>query len=360
MLVFAYIDRSPGVAPMELSVESFPGAGSASNVPLSAPVPGVGQAAPLERQLSSIGPLASLRLTPRRNGINAGAISPPFPGSAVQQDSPKTIAPLRSSESVVPNGEKPAELLGAVAIDPLVTSSRESKDSSAEITYGFGAGLDKLPRWQGARKSEVRRVPYININWQDQIELSTLKGLIVDVVHGEKWHGGIVGTMVWGRSTRDLGGLNVPTLQNTLQAGLYLEYALTSALSVGMRFRHDIQNTGVSYGEAYAELELPKIGYLEHDIHLSQEAMNRAGMRRFFGLSAQDAANLGVSSYAPRANWSKTSITYEGFHPTSESTGFVFGATIGRLNSEAANSPLVKNFGASVQREFFGAFLYHF
>lgn len=217
-----------------------------------------------------------------------------------------------------------------------------------------------MPRWQGSRKTEVRRVPYIDINWQDRIELSTVKGLTIDLLHGEKWHGGLIGTMVWGRSAKDLEGLNVPTLINTLQGGLYLEYALTPAFSLGVRLRHDIQNTGVSYAEAYAELELPKIGYLEHDIHISQEAMNGAGMHRFFGLSAQDASRLGVSSYAPHAGLNKASITYEGFHPISESTGFVFGVTIGRLNSEAANSPLVRNFGTAIQREFFGAFLYHF
>lgn len=228
------------------------------------------------------------------------------------------------------------------------------------MVIALGAGLDKLPSWQGSRKTEVRRVPYIDINWQDRIELSTVKGLSIDLLHGEHWHGGLIGTMVWGRSGKDLDGLNVPTLINTLQGGVYLEYAVTPTLSLGVRLRHDLQNTGVFYAEAYTELELPKIGYLEHDIHVSLEAMNRAGMHRFFGLSAQDASKLGVSAYSPQAGLNKTSITYEGFHPLSESTGVVFGATLGRLNSEAANSPLVKRFGAAIQREFFGAFFYHF
>lgn len=317
---------------------------------------------PERRKLSSIGPLPSLRLTPRASAIQAAPLFPPR-ASPIEPDTPLlTLAPLHSGNMPIRNPGKPPESgeTHSVNSDNPTTTSVPSESKPAEITVALGAGLDKLPRWQGSRKTEVRRVPYIDINWQDRIELSTVKGLIIDLLHGDKWHGGLIGTMVWGRSAKDLDGLNVPTLINTLQGGLYLEYAVTPAFSLGVRLRHDIQNTGVSYAEAYAELELPKIGYLEHDIHISQEAMNRAGMHRFFGLSAQDATRLGVSAYAPQAGLNKTSITYEGFHPTSESTGIVFGATIGRLNSEAANSPLIKNFGASIQREFFGALLYHF
>jgi outer membrane scaffolding protein for murein synthesis (MipA/OmpV family) len=361
-----HFDRAQGEASPGVSVESSPAAVSDENSTHPAPTASLENAPPLERQLSAVGPLTSLRLTPRRNAISAGPISPPRPATADHSgngaDAPSVVVPLQSSENLSSQKGTAPKSPEAVATAPdrLTVSPNESNFDPAKMTYALGVGLDNLPRWQGARKTELRRIPYININWQDQIELSTVKGLIVDVIHGEKWHGGLIGTLVWGRSTRDLNGLNVPTLKNTLQGGLYLEYALTPALSVGVRLRQDIQNTGVSYGEAYAELELPKIGYLEHDIRISQEAMNRTGMRRFFGLSARDAAQLGSSSYAPQAGLSKTSITYEGFHPTSESTGFVFGATIGRLNSEASNSPLVKNYGAAVQKEFFGAFLYHF
>ncbi len=239
-------------------------------------------------------------------------------------------------------------------------ASPKSEPARQETTYAFGAGLDRLPRWMGSGRNEIRPVPYVDINWRDQVEFSTVKGLVIDLLYGKRWHGGLVGTMVWGRSSHDLAGLQVPTLQNTMQWGGYLEYGLTPELSLGVRLRHDIQNTRVAYGEVYAELALPKIGYLEHDIHFSQEAMNHAGMRRFFGLSAEDAARLGVNEYDPKAGASKTSLTYEGFLPTSESTGIAFSATVGRLNAGASDSPLVRNFGATVQKEIVAAFVYHF
>lgn len=362
LLLLVYLDKTQDVPPSVKSVVNPLTTDADASVLPAIPESSPDEPVPKERKLSSIGPLPSLRLTPRASAIQAAPLLPPQP-RAIEPNTPRlALAPFRSGSMPNRNLDKPSESAETHSSngDNPMTTSLASESKPAEITVALGAGLDKLPRWQGSRKTEVRRVPYIDINWQDRIELSTVKGLTIDLLHGEKWHGGLIGTMVWGRSGKDLDGLKVPTLINTLQGGLYLEYAVTPAFSLGIRLRHDIQNTGVSYAEAYAELELPKIGYLEHDIHISQEAMNRAGMHRFFGLSAQDASRLGVSAYTPRAGLNKTSITYEGFHPTSESTGFVFGATIGRLNSEAANSPLVKNFGAAIQREFFGAFLYHF
>lgn len=362
LLLLAYLDKAHDAPPSAKALANpFATDADAPGLP-ARPENSLDEEASKERKLSSIGPLPSLRLTPRASIIQTAPLFPPQPRSIEPNIPLLTLAPLHSGSVPNRNPDKPPEPdeIHSTNADNPAKTNIPSESKPAEIIVALGAGLDKLPRWQGSRKTEVRRVPYIDINWQDRIELSTVKGLSIDLLHGEKWHGGLIGTMVWGRSSKDLDGLAVPTLINTLQGGLYLEYAVTSALSLGVRLRHDIQNTGVSYAEAYAELELPKIGYLEHDIHISQEAMNRSGMRRFFGLSAQDATKLGVSAYSPRAGLHKTSITYEGFHPTSESTGIVFGATIGRLNSEAANSPLVKNFGAAMQREFFGAFLYHF
>ena len=236
----------------------------------------------------------------------------------------------------------------------------KTKSISLETTFAFGAGIDRVPRWAGSKKSEIRPIPYIDINWRDQVQFSSVKGLIIDLIHGERWHGGLTGTLVWGRSARELAGLQVPTLKNTAQGGAYLECSLTPKLALGARVRQDIQNTGVAYGEIYAELELPKISYLEHDVRITQEAMNREGMRRFFGITAQDAAHLEVNEYSPKAGVSKTTLTYEGFLPTSESTGIAFSANLSHLNAGASRSPLVRNFGSAFQKEFVAAFIYHF
>lgn len=298
----------------------------------------------------------SLRLIPKRRPlVLAGSV--PKASDSPPASADLAALPLASSEVLATGHRRSSKEPAAIE------SSRAAQvlaSTGAEIRYAFGGGMDRMPRWIGSRQSEIRFIPYIDINWRDQIQFSTVKGLIVDVIYGERWHGGLIGTMVWGRSVRDLAGLRVPTLQNTLQAGLYLEYAATPQLSIGARLRHDIQNTRVAYAELYAELELPKIGYFEHDIRITQDWMNHAGMRRFFGVAAGDAAQLGVTEYDPKAGAGKTYITYEGFMPTSESTGIAFSANYGRLNTIGANSPLVKNFGSPIQREMVAAFFYHF
>lgn len=274
---------------------------------------------------------------------------------------------LAGTTGIISSAYGQTESVGGVAasIDspannlPLAENTKQS-DALPATTFAFGAGVDHLPKWQGSAKNENRGIPYIDINWRDQVEFSTVKGLIIDVLHGQRWHGGLIGTMVWGRSRKDLGSLDVPTLQNTVQGGLFLEYALAPEASLGVRWRHDLQDTGVAYGEVYGELELPKVGYLEHDLRLSLEAMNGRGMRRFFGLSAEDAARLGVASYTPGAGLSRTAVSYEGFLPTSKATGIAFSAIRGRLSSNAANSPLVRNFGSATQKEVVAAFVYHF
>jgi outer membrane scaffolding protein for murein synthesis (MipA/OmpV family) len=309
----------------------------------------------------------SLRLTPRPAGLaamNSGQEAPvqfsvPKDGDEVKvTDALRVSSVLANSAGGLLKGAVPAEQPALAA--GMDQSPPKSVDPRSETTIALGAGLDRVPRWAGSARSEIRPIPYIDINWHDRVEFSTVKGLIVDLIYGERWHGGLIGTMVWGRSRRELSGIQVPTLKNTIQGGVFLEYALTPELTMGARLRQDIQNTGVSYGEIYAELALPKIGYLEHDIRISQEAMNQKGMRRFFGVTAQDATRSGMTEYNPKAGASRTYLTYEGFQPTSESTGIAFAANVGRLNAGAANSPLVRNFGSRVQTEFVAAFVYHY
>jgi outer membrane scaffolding protein for murein synthesis (MipA/OmpV family) len=229
-------------------------------------------------------------------------------------------------------------------------------------TFAFGAGGAQMPRWLGSNRKKSFSVPYININWKDRVEFSTTNGLIVDLIHNGPWHGGVVGTMMWGRSYGDMGSLSarVPTRTNTVQGGLYLEYAVTKELSVGTRVRHDIQGTGAAYADVYADMDLPSPGLIDHSVRVTAEAMNRSAMRRYFGVASDTAAALGTSAYQPGAGASQVSVSYDLFVPTSQSTGVAFSAGYGRLARTPGDSPLVRDFGSVHQRNAMAAFLYHF
>lgn len=281
--------------------------------------------------------------------------------------SPAAVEPAPSANSVPPPTQtsSPAPL---ATNSPPRTPQRPAEESSPvsmappETVIALGVGLDRYPRWLGAARPKTEPVPYINVNWQDRVEFSTVDGLLVDVIHGENWHGGLVGTMMWGRSTADLEGLSryVPTLANTLQAGAYLEYAFSKQFTIGARLRRDIQPTRAVYGDIYAELDLPTLEPFEHSLRFSLESMNQAAMRRYFGVSQETALGLGTSSYQPGGGLSQAVINYSAFLPTSEHTGIAVSVSYGRLGHLAADSPLVRNFGDANQKNVVAAFLYHF
>lgn len=238
----------------------------------------------------------------------------------------------------------------------------EKPDPATTTTFAIGLGVERQPSYLGAATHKTHPIPYLDINWHDQIEISTTDGLVIDLLNGEHWHGGVVGTLVWGRSAKDLGALasRVNTLNNTEQGGGYLEYDFTKNISAGIRWRHDVQSTGAAYTDVYTEFELPTPGFIEHSVKLNAAAMNRSTMRRFFGVSADVASALGTSSYQPNGGFASITATYQLFVPTSKHSGVSFEIDWSRLHGAAAQSSLVRNFGSRNQRNIALAAIYSF
>ena len=298
-----------------------------------------------------------LLLTRRLGQRSEHAQEPVIGQTPAPTDAEKRVPeiPPVTARAAVPTGERASD-------KPRLGDTEDGQVWWASPNWGLGAGVDRFPRWLGAGQSKSVAIPYINVNWQDRVQFSTVDGLVIDAIHGERWHGGLVGTMLWGRSTSDLGTLanRVPTRSNTLQAGGYLEYAVTKELSIGIRARHDIQSTGAAYGDIYLDMDLPAPGPVDHSIRVAAEAMNRGAMRRFFGVSQDTAGRLGVAAYQPGGGMSQYSATYQAFIPTSEHTGFALAASLGKLAHAAADSPLVRSFGSPYQRNFMAAFVVHY
>lgn len=297
-----------------------------------------------------------LQRRPRHRRVGPGRLAPaPVPAAAQPAPAP-TIAARPPAATATQPAPAPLAAAKAEPTPPAAPGAPPAQD----LTIGLGLGLDRLPRWMGSAARENRTVPYLHINWQDRFELSTVNGLILDAINGSSWHGGLVGTMIWGRSTSDLAKLPIPTLKNTFQGGAYLEYAWTRELTTGLRLRYDLNGTRGAYADLYAEIDLPAPEPFSHSLRLAAEAMNATAMGRFFGLSALTATGLGVAPYQPGGGLSRYALTYDGFIPTSEHTGIAFAATIGKLTGRAADSPLVRNFGSASQKDFMAAFVVHF
>lgn len=224
----------------------------------------------------------------------------------------------------------------------------------------LGGGVERMPAWIGSSDHRNQAVPYIQAELPWHITLSTLDGLTVDLIHGKQWRGGLYGNYQWGRDHDELGaplaGV-IDSLSPRLNAGGYLEYQATVQLNLGTTLSHDTQGAG-AYLNVYADYDLPALGYVEHSLQLQWQGMNGPAMRRFFGITPEQAAKLGVMPWSPGAGSQQVSLEYDAYVPTSLHTGFALAINYARLLGDAAHSPLVKSFGTPNQLTTTLAFVY--
>jgi outer membrane protein len=274
------------------------------------------------------------------------------------------IHPAVPSRSMhcLPLARRRSALLAAIAFTCATPGARaDGVDASEAPTYAFGAGVERIPGWPGSKTHRYQPVPYIDIEIPGYGELSTLDGLTVDLIHGEKFHGGIYADYLWGRESGDLGPLRgkLNALSPRIQAGGYLEYEINKSWTVGSHLAHDTQGAG-AYDAFYVDWKLPKVWYIEHSLEVQWQGMNAAAMGRFFGVTPPQSQALGIAPWNPGGGGQLAYIEYDAFIPTSQHTGFALSLNAGRLIGGAADSPLVRRYGSRNQITQALAFVYHF
>jgi outer membrane scaffolding protein for murein synthesis (MipA/OmpV family) len=242
---------------------------------------------------------------------------------------------------------------------PLAPWPAHADDAAA--TVAIGAGVQRVPRWAGARRERVDAVPFVDIELpREGLSLSTQDGLQLDLIRGRQLHGGLYGSFQWGRDHDDLGVLagKLPTLAPRATSGGYLEWDFTRQLNLSAFLSHDLAGAG-AYAELQAEWDPPMPGLVEQSLQLRWQAMNGAAMRRFFGIAPDAAQALGVPAWAPGAGSQQLALAWELFLPTSPHTGVAASLEYAHLLDDAAASPLVRRFGTSNQVSCSLAFVYH-
>lgn len=225
----------------------------------------------------------------------------------------------------------------------------------------LGAGFIHLPAWQGSSAHRAQFAPYVQVKLGERITLSTEDGATLDLIMGQHLHGGLYGNYQWGRSREDLARLGgkVTSLSPRLNAGGYVEYDFSEAQNVGVNLAHDTLGAG-AYLNLYAFTALPPIGRYQHGLQLQWQWMNGPAMRRFFGLSAVEAAALGVAPWKPGAGSQQIGIEYDGLIPLGRHLATVFSLSYARLLGNAEDSPLVRGFGTADQFTGSMALVYRF
>ncbi|MFC4762224.1 MipA/OmpV family protein [Dyella koreensis] len=247
-------------------------------------------------------------------------------------------------------------LLGSGLLAGAPSYADDVQDTGDGPPNMLGVGVIHLPRWQGARSHRDQLAPYVEVELDDRITLSTDDGATLDLIHADHLHGGLFGNYQWGRSREDLGphldGI-VSSLSPRLNAGGYVEYDFNKAQNVGVTLSHDTLGAGV-YLNMYAVTGLPPLGRYEHSLQLQLQSMNGPAMRRFFGLTPAQAAQLGVSAWSPGAGAQQMALEYDAMIPIGDSLAAVFSLNFARLLGDAADSPLVRYYGSPNQ--FTGSF----
>lgn len=255
-----------------------------------------------------------------------------------------------------------ASLLAMLTLAVVVPTNALADDPLEGPIILIGGGIQRMPAWMGAENQRNQAVPFIQAELPWHITLSTADGLTVDLIHESKWHGGVYGNYQWGRDRSELGpqleGI-VDSLPARLNVGGYLEYDITVPLSVGTTVSHDTNGAG-AYFTLYTSYDLPAIGYLMHNVELEWQGMNGPAMRRFFGVTPQQAEQLHVTPWDPNSSSQQLALEYGAFMPTSLHTGFALLVNYTRLLDQAADSPLVRHYGSANQLTTTLAFTYRF
>lgn len=238
----------------------------------------------------------------------------------------------------------------------------QSDTQGTAMTAAIGVAAQRTPNWLGANSDQWQPLPFFDIEKPGVGELSSTDGLTLHLPHQGPWEFGIHGDYLWGRSHSDMGAAlsgKIPSLSPRVHGGVYTEYQFSQHTALGAKLSHDFTGSG-AYLNLYLDYDLPTIWYIEHSLTIDWRAMNRSAMQRFFGLSASSAAALGTSQWNPGSGSQQVSLNYSVFLPTSQHTGIAASLEYARLLGNAAQSPLITQYGSRNQLEQSIAFIYHF
>jgi len=249
-------------------------------------------------------------------------------------------------------------LAGFLALG-LPGAARASDENYSDFV---GAGVIHMPGWLGSNHYRYQWAPFAQVAIDKTVTLSTSDGLTVDFIHRDGWQGGLYGNYTWGRSHDDLGprlaGI-VDSLSPRINGGGYIEYHPNEAMNFGASLSHDTQGAG-AYLDVYFDTGLPSFWRIEHSMQVQWQAMNAAAMRRFFGVTPAQAAQLGTNAWHPGAGGQQIELEYDALLPVTRRTGVLLSLEYIRLLGDAADSPLVRRYGSANQLSTSLAYVYRF
>ncbi|MDX2101877.1 MAG: MipA/OmpV family protein [Alphaproteobacteria bacterium] len=209
--------------------------------------------------------------------------------------------------------------------------------------FSVGAGALITPEYEGSKDSKVQALPVLSARYRNVFFASFQDGIGLNLSDDDRFRYGPIVRYRFGRDEKDHRALRgTGDRDGTPEVGAYFRWRFAGPFEVGVEAR---QGVGTGHGGFQVDLDLsashrfgpvrlsagPKVSYSSEDL-----------MRYDFGINASQASRSGYARYEPTGGLRSVGFgTNVGWQITPSFTLAGF-ASVSRLLSEAADSPLVK------------------
>ncbi|MDO6729239.1 MipA/OmpV family protein [Marinovum sp. 2_MG-2023] len=240
--------------------------------------------------------------------------------------------------------------------------AQESHDygpGDTKFSFSLGLGASQQADYEGSDDYETSAVPLVHLGWNDRITFSTLEGptLTVKAFESHGWRADVGLGYDFGRAEDDnkaLKGLGDVDSTATFLAKLEYGVALaTGDVSFGLDVERDLggdrEGTRIGVGAAYGVGFAGERGKVEFGIHANWADDNY--MSTMFGISSTQSANadLVMAQHDASAGWKDVGVSLSGSYGLTKNWALVGEAAYSKLLGDAADSPLVADYGAEGQ-----------
>jgi outer membrane scaffolding protein for murein synthesis (MipA/OmpV family) len=235
----------------------------------------------------------------------------------------------------------PAVALLALLAAPAAADDLETDSSDWDIMLGAGAML--APRYEGSDRFTVMPLPVIDIVWRDRVFLNSFNGLGIYALNRDDLQLGISINYDFGRSESDdrrhLGGLG--DVDAAAQGKIFASYGW-NGIELSAEVAHSfggsdgtLVEAGIAYPIALGERLSVTPGF-------SVSWANEDYMEAYFGVSASQSANSGLSPFAADAGFKDIDLTLDARYLLTEHWALGLRVGAGYLLGDAADSPVTQ------------------
>ncbi len=208
----------------------------------------------------------------------------------------------------------------------------------------LGAGALVSPKYEGAKDSRVRPLPFLDIRYGNSFSASVQDGIRFNLADSEQFRFGPVVKYRFGREEGDARQLRgTGDRDGTPEIGFYLNWQPVRWLEAGIETR---QGVGIGHGGFLVDLDVsfkhrfgnsvffsigPRTTYASEDF-----------MRYEFGITADQARRSGYRRYEPEAGFKDYGIKSSLRWQITPNWSTVALGSVSKLIGDAADSPIVK------------------